>query len=270
MKWSIRVHDFLTTIKVIVLAVFAISGLVVLSGFTSIPNTNNFSQPFANISTNPQSYAQAMFSIFWGYDGWNNLNYATGELKDPIRNLPIAASGGVTIVTVLYILANIAYFVVVPVDQAVEAAEVLAGRFAEILFGEVIGQRIVPVFIALAAYGAVSAMVFSASRVIFVAARAGYLPFKDTLGSVSKRWKTPVWALLINLFWTCVLLIAPPPGEVFGFLVDLVGYPTWVNMFFVTIQTLTDLCSSFMASLSLVLSSSDIPNQILSAPSKSG
>ena len=96
------------------------------------------------------------------------------------------------------------------------------------MFGEIAGKKVFPIFIAISAYGAVCAMVFSASRVIYSASKANLLPGSKFIGVMHPRLKTPVRALLINFFFATLLILAPPPGHAFEFLVDLVGYPTWV------------------------------------------
>jgi len=150
-----------------------------------------------------------------------------GELKNPRKNLPIAAGVGVSLVTVLYIMANIAYITVVPAAVAFSSKEILAGTFAEIVFGPVFGKHILPLFVSLSTYGAVCAMVFSASRVMVVAAEEGYLPGSRFFCATHPRFHTPVNALIFNWIWTMVLMLAPPPGDAFSFLVDLISYPSW-------------------------------------------
>lgn len=124
---AVVVHDCLTIIKVIVLGIIAVSGVLVTVGAIHIPSKfqlsplslffvmmklnirtlslpssvplsdrpDNFSNPFATVSTNGGAYAAAFFKIFWAYDGWNNLNYAVAELDNPSKNLPRAAGMGV-------------------------------------------------------------------------------------------------------------------------------------------------------------------------------
>jgi len=226
-KLSIRIHDILTSIKVLVLLLISVSGIVVLAGGTNVPYTGNWSQLFTGSKIDANSFSKALFGIFWAYDGWNNLNYSVGELKNPRRNLPIAAGLGVTIVTILYLMANVAYITVIPATIAFTSHELLAGNFGEIVFGRVFGHIILPILIALSVYGAVSAMVFSMSRVMFVAAKAGFLPFSNVFGKLHHSLKTPIYALLFNWCWTMVMLLGPPPGEAFEFLVDLISYPAW-------------------------------------------
>ena len=230
MKWAIRVHDMLTLIKVLVLVLISITGVVALGhGIATVPDPNqNWRNLFNNTKSDPNAYADALFKIFWAYDGWSNLNLSIAELKNPTRNLPIAAGAGVSIVTTLFLMANVAYLTVVPQATAFASKEILAGSFFQIVFGDIAGKHVLPILIGLSAYGAVSAMVFSASRVVFIAAKEKYLPFSSILGEVSSRFGTPVNALIFNWLFTMLLMLAPPPGDAFSFLVDLVGYPSWI------------------------------------------
>jgi amino acid transporter len=161
-------------------------------------------------------------------DGWNNLNYAVGELENPKKNLPKAAGWGVSLVMTLYILANFGYFSVVPLEEISASSELLAARFFTIVFGQVAGHKILPFFIAFSAFGAVAAMVFSASRVIYAASQARLLPGSQFLAVIDSKFQTPIRALVVNCIITIALIVGPPPGAAFDFLVEMVGYPTWI------------------------------------------
>jgi len=226
-KWAIRIQDTLTIVKIVVLIVVTITGVVAVCGaFKDLPENHNFSNPFQGTSADPTSYASALFKIFFTYDGWNNLNYSIDELIDPIKNLPRAAIGGISITTTLYVLANVAYFAVVPKEMIGESASVLAADFFRITFGPKT-QAVIPVFIALSTLGAVFCMSFSASRVIYEVAREGYLPFSNFL-AVPSRFKTPLNASLLHCAITLLFILGPPSGEAYAFLIDLSSYPTWV------------------------------------------
>ncbi|RUS23971.1 hypothetical protein BC938DRAFT_474324 [Jimgerdemannia flammicorona] len=199
---ALRVIDVLTIIKLLTLALISITGIVALAGgIPSVPNPGNWNNPFDGTKADGNGYAEALFKIFWTYDGWNNLNYSIGELKNPSKNLPIAATLGVGFTTTLYILSNLAYFAVVPKDIAISSAEVLAGNFSTIVFGFTVGRVVIPIFIAFSAYGAVSNMVFSGARILLVAAREGYVPFGSWLGKLHHKWGTPVNAIIVNWVW---------------------------------------------------------------------
>ena len=108
------------------------------------------------------------------------------------------------------------------------SGELLAGTFFSYTFGEIAGAKVFPICIALSAFGAVCAMVFSASRVIYAAAQAGYFPFSSFFSTINERTGTPVNALIFH--WVCVnfLMFAPPPGAAFNFLVEFAQYPSWI------------------------------------------
>lgn len=174
------------------------------------------------------NYASATFLVMWAYDGWNNLSYSAGELGDPVRQLPRATALGVLFATCLYVLANFAYFMVVPLADLVASSELLAGTFFNVVFGGVMGAHVFPMLLALSAYGAVSAMVFSAGRVAQAAALAGVLPYSAYFRHLHAATGTPVRALALNWLLTVALIVSPPSRNAFDFLVDLVSYPEWV------------------------------------------
>ncbi|KAI8865418.1 amino acid transporter, partial [Ramicandelaber brevisporus] len=229
LKWAVRVNNALSALKVLTLLVIAISGIVVLAGATNVPRAlDNWRLGFRDASSSPQHWASAMFKILFAYDGWSNLNYALGELKNPRRNLPLAVGGGVSFTVVLYILANVAYFSVVPLADIYTSKEILAGVYCRIVFGETVGRIILPILVALSCYGCVSSIMFGVYRVIVVAARDRYMPYSAFFAQIHPRFGTPFNAVVITYVLSAVYMLAPPPGEVFDFLVDLESYPTWL------------------------------------------
>ncbi|TPX34694.1 hypothetical protein SmJEL517_g02785 [Synchytrium microbalum] len=229
-KWAIRIHDVFVGIKVMTLVLISITGIVVASGGTKVPLSGNFNNAWTNTSNNGGAYAHALFQIFWSYDGWNNLNYATSELINPRKNLPIAATTGITIVTILYILANISYIAVVPLATILQGNAVLAAQWGTLVFGNTFGGQVLPALVAISTFGAAMASTFSGSRVLHITARAGYLPFGKTLSHLNRVTHTPVNALIMNWIMVVILLMAPPVGPIFDFLLDLVGYPAYVPL----------------------------------------
>jgi len=184
---------------------------------------------FQGTSSDPAAYATALFKIFFTMDGWNNLNYSIDELKDPIRNLPRAAIGGISITVFLYVLANVAYFAVVPKQTALTSAQVLAADFFRIAFPNAPAVNVViPVLISLSTFGCLCCMTYSASRVIFEAAKEGYLPFAPTFGRAHPYFRTPIAALCLHVFVTMLIMVVVPAGQAYSFLIDVTSFPVWM------------------------------------------
>ena len=228
-KWGIRIQDGFTVVKIIILLFVIFTGVAAATGLSSsLPRADsNFTDFFKGTSSDATSYTSALFGAFFMYDGWNNLNYSMDELIDPIKNLPIAALSSVGITSFLYISATIAYFVVVPTAAIDTTNTVLAGQFFTMTLGPTVGNKVIPFLIGLSAFGSVMCMTFGASRVTFSAAREGYFPFSKFLGTANK-YDSPQGALILHFAMTVLLMLGPPPGTVYKFLIDLAGYPEWV------------------------------------------
>ncbi|RWS25117.1 Large neutral amino acids transporter small subunit 2-like protein, partial [Leptotrombidium deliense] len=117
----------------------------------------------------------------------NYLNFVTEELEDPFRNLPRAIYISLPVVTVIYVLANIAYFAVLSSD------EVLFSNAVAVSFGEkTLGTMswTMPLSVALSTFGGLNGGIFASSRLLFVGARVGHLPSVLAMGIVSLLYLT--------------------------------------------------------------------------------
>ncbi|KAJ3092797.1 hypothetical protein HK102_002725 [Quaeritorhiza haematococci] len=227
-RLAVRVNDFLGALKIALLATFVVAGIVVMTGVTSLKMTDNLRNPWGNVQSEPSSFVSALFAIFYVYDGWNSINYAAGELKNPVRALPLGSIGGVLICMLLYVLVNIAFLAVVPYDEFINAKELLGSVFAAKVFGRTIGEKVMPFLIASCAYGACSTAVFGAARIIQAAAAQGMLPKPDFFKRNNSLLNTPLNALLLNFLVAALLICAPPGEKAFNFLIGLVTYPAWI------------------------------------------
>ncbi|OMH83296.1 High-affinity methionine permease [Zancudomyces culisetae] len=228
-KWSLRLLNALTALKILLLLIISVTGIVALAGgVKKIPDAGNWSTGFSGTSAKFAAYAIAMNRVFWAYDGWANVCCSVGEMRNPRRDLPRAAGLGIVAVTILYLLAIFAYFSVVPLQEAINANEILGAVFTNKVFGTTAGQVILPLLIGLSVFGALVAEVFAVGRIVQAAATFEYIPYGKKLAEYSKKYNTPMNAIIFNFVLTMVFLFAPPPGDIFEFLVDFIQYPVWV------------------------------------------
>ncbi|HET8963646.1 MAG TPA: amino acid permease [Chitinophagales bacterium] len=151
----------------------------------------------------------AMLGAFWAYDGWVNVTYITGEIKNPKRNVPIAIIAGTILVMLLYVLINTAYFRVLTVDEfsAIDAAgnQIAGVEVAKKIMGNS-GNILISILIMLCTFGATNASLMSSPRIYYRMANAGV--FFPGAAKIHPEFKTPHIALLMQMIWAIVLVMS--------------------------------------------------------------
>jgi APA family basic amino acid/polyamine antiporter len=159
----------------------------------------------------------AMVGSLFSMDAWNNVGFAAGELRDPKRDLPFAMAAGVLVVTVLYLLANVAYLNVLPADAIAHAPQDRVGTAAlQAMFGEP-GLYIMAGAIMISTFGCNNGLILSGARVSYAMAQDN-LFFKST-GVLHPAYKTPATALVVQAIWTCVLCLSGTYGELLNYVI---------------------------------------------------
>ncbi|KAM5134218.1 B(0,+)-type amino acid transporter 1 [Callospermophilus lateralis] len=209
------VQNFFTAAKLVIVAIIIISGLVLLAQ----GNTKNFENSFEGTKLSVGTVSLAFYNGLWAYDGWNQLNYITEELKDPFRNLPRAIVIGIPLVTVCYILMNVAYFAVMT------PTELLQSQAVAVTFGDRVlypASWVVPLFVAFSTIGAANGTCFTAGRLIYVAGREGHM--LKVLSYISVRRLTPAPAII---FYGIIATIYIIPGDI-NSLVNYFSFAAWM------------------------------------------
>lgn len=199
-KWGIRLFNVLGVFKVIVLLFIVCSGFAALAGHRKVPDPENFKNAFRIESGEgyggggAYEYSNALLNIVYSYKGWENANYVLGEIRDPRRTLTIAAPLAVGGVTILYVLANVAYFAAIPKSELATSDAIVAGVFFKNVFGDSAGVRVLPVFVALSNLGNVLAVSFAHARLNQELGKEGLLPLSRLWGS-NKPFNSPAAAV---------------------------------------------------------------------------
>ncbi|XP_050309562.1 large neutral amino acids transporter small subunit 1 [Anthonomus grandis grandis] len=221
-KWVTRVTDTFTATKIFALLIIVAAGFYHL--FTG--HWENFHAPMDGTNWGPSHLALSFYNGLFSYSGWNYLNYVTEELKNPYRNLPRAICISMPLVTIIYVVTNIAYFAVLTRNDIL-ASDAVAITFGDRMLG--VASFLMPVFVACATFGSLNGAIFASSRLFFVGARDGHLPRAISLIDVKRL--TPVPSLLFMCLITLALLIV---SDVYV----LINYVQFVEALFITISVL--------------------------------
>jgi APA family basic amino acid/polyamine antiporter len=159
----------------------------------------------------------AMVGSLFSSDAWNNVTFAAAEVQNPRRNLPLALTAGTLLVTVFYVLANVAYLNVLPLDQIQHAAEDRVGTAAaQVIFGDA-GRTVMAVAILISTFGCNNGLILSGARVYYAMARDGL--FFRTVGRVDPRHHTPKVALWVQALWTSLLALSGTYGQLLDYVI---------------------------------------------------
>jgi APA family basic amino acid/polyamine antiporter len=181
-------------------------------------------------------FAAAMLAALWGYDGWDNLTFVAGEVKNPNRNIPLAIIGSTILVIILYVIANIGYYYVL--DPTTIASVPTSSSVAKVVVSMFFGGNVqsfatgvcVAIFtfgLMMSSLGTLHTSILSGSRVPYALAKDG-LMFKP-LSRLSVN-HVPVTALLVQCVWACLLALS---GS-FDTLTDYVIFGSWIFYALVT------------------------------------
>ncbi|KAB5523079.1 amino acid permease-domain-containing protein [Coniochaeta sp. 2T2.1] len=224
-KFSYWFSNAVGIVKLLTLIFIAITGLVVLGGHTKVADpTANFREPFEGKAT-PYGLTNALVKIIFSYAGYENAFNVVNEVRNPIKQLRRNAFIALAIVTILYIFANIAYFSAVPKQDIAKAKQIAASLFFTAVFGSSRAVKGLNFLIALSSFGNLLAVLLGTSRLIRECGRQGVLPYPRFWAS-TRPFGTPTGPYLVKWVLTLIMILAPPAGDAFNFIVDLQVYPS--------------------------------------------
>lgn len=172
-------------------------------------------------------FGASLVGSLFSADAWNNVTFAAAEVQNPKRNLPLALLLGTGLVSTLYILANVAYLNVIPLDGTADAATVIGrgiqnatqdrvgSAAAEVIFGP-IGGTIMATAILISTFGCNNGLILAGSRVYYAMARDG-LFFKSA--GLLNRNHVPATALIVQAIWTSLLCLTGTYGQLLDYVI---------------------------------------------------
>ncbi|KAK4171522.1 putative low-affinity methionine permease [Triangularia setosa] len=240
LRTGIFIQNLLGWIKVgLILFMTLASAVVVLAGYRPTAPTEptrllpSWDAIWEGSVWNWGIISTALFKVFYSYSGLQNVNNVLNEVRDPVKTLRSAAPTALFTTCLLYFLVNVAYFLIVPLNEIKKSGELIAALFFQRLLGETTGRIFLPLAVAISAAGNVMVVTFSLARLNQEIARQGLLPCGH-LWSSSRPFGAPLGALLVH-YVPSVVVICVPAKNIYSFILDVEGYP---GQFFVLATSL--------------------------------
>jgi basic amino acid/polyamine antiporter, APA family len=172
--------------------------------------------------------AVAQVGSLFSADAWNNVTFTAGEVKNPKRNLPLSLAMGTGIVIALYVLANVIYLNVLPLDGNPQGASVLARGIkyaAEDRVGTAVMQQmfggagagLMAIAILISTFGCCNGLILAGARVYYAMAKDGL--FFKSVGTLNSNYKTPAISLVVQGIWTCLLCVSGSYGQLLNYVI---------------------------------------------------
>ena len=171
------------------IAKFGALALMVLASFLM---GGSVGASFTNLAANDAAvdagvFGLALISVMWAYDGFADLTFASGEVKNPQRNLPRAIIIGTALIIAIYLLANAAYLYINPIGVMAKSRLIAADTMGA-LFGQ-IGVSFVAVVVMISTFGSLMGSMLASPRIFFAMADDNLL--FEPIARVHPKWKTP-------------------------------------------------------------------------------
>ena len=173
------------------------------------------------------SFGVALTGVLFSYGGWQHASFLAGETRNPSRNVPVAMITGAAVVTMIYLLVNTSYMLLLPVNTIATSEKVAAEAVSTVI---PFGGMLVAGLIAISTFGTIGIYTLSAPRIYYAMAEDGL--FFRSIAKVHPVFKTPVNAIIVQSVWSVVLLLF------WGTLENLITYTVSVEWVFFTLAAI--------------------------------
>jgi basic amino acid/polyamine antiporter, APA family len=192
--------------------------------------------------------AVAQVGSLFSADAWNNVTFTAGEVKNPQRNLPLSLAMGPGVVILLYVLCNVIYLNVLPLDGSATGSTILERgikyaseeRVGTAVMTQIFGAAggaLMAIAIMISSFGCNNGLILSGARVYYAMAKDGL--FFRSVAKLHPTYKTPAVSLMVQMVWTCILCISGSYGQLLDYIVFavLVFYILTIGGLFVLRRT---------------------------------
>jgi len=181
------------------------------SSHGSFENLTKQSSHFDNTMLKDWGLVKAMMlaslGAFWGYEGWNHIGFIGEEVKNPQKNLPLALGFGTGIVILIYVLLNIVFVYILPIDFFIQLNvtpnKIAAIEVANKILGK-IGVLFVGSLILITTLNATNSSIMMSARIFYAMSRDGF--FFKKAAYIHPKFQTPSYSLLIQSIWSILLV----------------------------------------------------------------
>ncbi len=205
-----------------VLKLVGIAGLVAVGLSMGSPRTTDFSLSLAGAPADLWgALALGMVGVLWSYGGWQHATYASAEIMNPQRTLPLAMTAAAVAVTALYLLANLAYMFLLTPGQMAASPRVAADAVGTVLGS--MGGSLISLAIVISTFGVVGIYTLTAPRIYYAMAADGV--FFKKVAEVHPRFHTPAFSIVFQSLWAVVLILF---WGTFENLISYVVFTDWI------------------------------------------
>jgi len=197
--------------------IFAVIVIGLGSGHGEVTNFQT-STPVS--SAGVAAFFAALVAALWAYDGWNNVSMVASEIHNPQRNLPLALIGGTVAVMAIYLLANVAYFYVLPAGEVAKSDLVAADMMRKIM-GQA-GANGVALAAMISIFAALNGSILTGSRVPYAMAADGL--FFKAVAKVHPQFRTPGISILALSAWSAILVLSGGYEQLFTYVI----FASWI------------------------------------------
>ena len=216
-KW---IQNIFTILKIGSILFFALAGLFISTGNHIDFSINPTSMSIGSILT---GMGIALVAVTWTVGGWEYVTFAAGEIKNPKKNLPLSLIIGTVVIFSLYIIINVAYLKVLPMDLLI--GEIKVGETtAKSLYGPGIAGAFVVVVI-ISMFGSLNGNILVGPRISYAMAKDKL--FFSKAADVHPKFHTPGNAIMIQGLWASVLALSGTFEEIIT-LVVFVNFMMWI------------------------------------------